>query len=82
MVRGFLGLPWFVSAVLALLVAVVYTFVWPRKVVSETAGVRLPVMRWGHALTWCSGGRDRLFSIYIHVVCDEIGIPWPMLPAI
>lgn len=52
MIRGFLGLPWFVWAALALLVALIYTFVWPHKVVSESAGFRFLVIRWGHPLTW------------------------------
>lgn len=52
MIRGFLGLPWFVWAVLALLVALIYTFVWPHKVVNEAAGLRFLIIRWGHTLTW------------------------------
>jgi hypothetical protein len=52
MIRGFLDLPWFVWAALALLVAVIYAFVWPHKVVSESAGLRFLIIRWGHTLTW------------------------------
>lgn len=52
MIRGFLGLPWFVWAMLALIVATIYTFVWPQKAVTEPAGFRFLIVRWGHALTW------------------------------
>jgi hypothetical protein len=52
MIRGFLALPWFVWAVLALLIAVIYTFIWPQKAVTETAGFRFLLLRWGHAVTW------------------------------
>lgn len=52
MIRGFLGLPWFVWAALALIIAVIYTFVWPQKAVTEMAGFRFLIVRWGHAVTW------------------------------
>ena len=52
MIKGFLNLPWFVWAALALIVAVIYSFVWPHKAVTEPAGFRLFILRWGHALTW------------------------------
>lgn len=31
MIKGFLNLPWFVWAVLALVVDILYSFVWPQK---------------------------------------------------
>lgn len=52
MISGFLGLPWFAWAALALIVGVIYTFIWPKKAVKEDAGFRFLVIRWGHALTW------------------------------
>lgn len=52
MIRGFLNLPWFVWAGLALVVAVVYSFVWPQKAGETAAGFRFFILRWGHALTW------------------------------
>ncbi len=52
MIKGFLNLPWFFWAALALTVAVVYSFVWPHKAVTATTGFRFLVLRWGHALTW------------------------------
>jgi hypothetical protein len=52
MIRGFLNLPWFVWAALALLVALIYAFVWPHKVMSESTGLRFLIIRWGHTLTW------------------------------
>jgi hypothetical protein len=52
MIKGFLNLPWFLWAALALIVAVIYSFVWPRKAVTVTTGFRFFILRWGHALTW------------------------------
>lgn len=50
--KGFLDLPWFVWAILALIIAVVYLFVWPQKAGATATGFRLFILRWGHALTW------------------------------
>ena len=52
MIKGFLNLPWYAWAAVALLVAVVYSFVWPQTAVAVTDGFRFFVIRWGHALTW------------------------------
>ena len=52
MIKGFLGLPWFIWAVLALVVAIVYSFVWPQKAMIANSGFRFFIIRWGHALTW------------------------------
>ena len=52
MIKGFLNLPWFAWAGLALVVAVIYAFVWPHKAVTDTAGFRFFILRWGHALVW------------------------------
>lgn len=52
MIKGFLNLPWFVWAALALIVAVVYSFVWPQKAATASVGFRYFVIRWGHAVTW------------------------------
>lgn len=52
MIRGWLNLPWFLWAALALIGAVVWAFVWPRKAVTATTGFRYFVIRCGHALTW------------------------------
>lgn len=52
MMKGFLNLPWFLWAGIALLIAVIYTFVWPHKAAAETEGVRFFILRWGHALVW------------------------------
>ena len=51
MIKGFLNLPWFAWAALALIVAVVYSFVWPQKALTME-GFRFFVIRWGHAVTW------------------------------
>jgi hypothetical protein len=52
MIKGFLNLPWFAWAALALLIAVIYSFLWPHKAVAMPTGFRFLVIRWGHALTW------------------------------
>ena len=52
MIRGFLNLPWFLWATLALLIAIIYTFIWPQKSVEATNDFRFFIVRWGHALTW------------------------------
>lgn len=52
MIRGFINLPWFVWAVVALLVAVVYLFVWPQKAGAAAEGFRFFMIRWGHTLVW------------------------------
>jgi hypothetical protein len=51
-INGWLNLPWFLWATLALIAAVVWVFVWPRKAVTTTTGFRYFVIRWGHPLTW------------------------------
>ena len=52
MINGFLNLPWFLWAGLALVVAVIYAFVWPHKALTVATGFRFLIIRWGHALTW------------------------------
>ena len=52
MSSGFLHLPWFLWAGLALVIAVVYSFIWPKKSVTETHRFRFFIVSWGHALTW------------------------------
>lgn len=52
MIKGFLNLPWFAWAALALVVAVVYSFVWPQKALTSGSDFRFFIIRWGHALTW------------------------------
>lgn len=52
MIKGFLNLPWFVWAAIALVIAVVFAFVWPQKEALEATGFRFFFIRWGHTLTW------------------------------
>lgn len=52
MITGFLDLPWFLWAALALIVAVIYSFVWPNKNLTLSTGFRFFILRWGHSLTW------------------------------
>ncbi|MCU0494203.1 MAG: hypothetical protein MUD01_21645 [Chloroflexaceae bacterium] len=47
------GLPWPVWGGLALLLALVWCFVWPSDKVSSTTGsMQFFLLRWGHALVW------------------------------
>jgi len=52
MIKGFLNLPWFLWASLALIIAVIYSAVWPKNAVAVETGFRYFVLRWGHALVW------------------------------
>ncbi len=52
MIKGFLNFPWFAWAGIALIVAVIYTIFWPKDRITDMAGVRFFVLRWGHALVW------------------------------
>ena len=49
---GFLGLPWLLWAGLALVVAVIFTLVWPSDRVAVAGGWRFFLLRWAHALVW------------------------------
>lgn len=52
MLKGFLNLPWFLWAALAIVVAVVYSFIWPHKAAEAFTGFRFFIIRWGHSLAW------------------------------
>ena len=52
MIKGFLNLPWFAWAVIALIIAAVYSFVWPHKAADLATGFRFFIIRWGHAVVW------------------------------
>lgn len=52
MIKGFLNFPWLVWAAGALLIAVVFSSVWPHKAATVQTGFRFFIIRWGHALTW------------------------------
>jgi hypothetical protein len=52
MIAGFLNLPRFLWAGLALLLALVWVYVGPHTKVTPAPGFRYFVIRWGHALTW------------------------------
>jgi hypothetical protein len=51
-IKGFLNLPWFVWAGLALIVAIIYYFVWPNKAIDSSTGFRFLIIRYSHTLTW------------------------------
>jgi hypothetical protein len=49
----FLGVPMFVWGGLCLVVAIVFTIIWPsNKVANDTTALRYIVLRWFHALVW------------------------------
>ena len=52
MIKGFLNLPWFAWAGLALIIAIVYSFLGIPKEEITATGFRFFIFRWGHALTW------------------------------
>ena len=52
MIKGFLNIPFFAWTALALVIAVIFVYGWPRKAVTVTTGFRYFIIRWGHALTW------------------------------
>ena len=52
MIKGFLNIPWFAWAGLALIIALIYSFIWIPKSAFEATGFRFFILRWGHALTW------------------------------
>lgn len=52
MIPGWLNLPWFLWAGLALILAVIWVYVGPHTKLTPTPGFRYFVIRRGHALTW------------------------------
>lgn len=52
MIKGLFNLPWYVWAAAAFIIALLYSFVWPKDRIADLTGFRFLVLRWGHALTW------------------------------
>ena len=52
MLKGFLNIPWFVWSAVALIVALIYSFIWPNDRIRDLTGFRFLILRWAHALTW------------------------------
>ena len=52
MIKGLFNIPWLGWAAIALLVAIIFTFVWPHKAMPEAGSIRYFAVRWAHALTW------------------------------
>ncbi|MCA9874300.1 MAG: hypothetical protein KC441_11615 [Anaerolineales bacterium] len=53
MQASFLTVSWWVWGLLALIPAVLFAFVWPKKKVGpDTTAVRYFWLRWGHSLVW------------------------------
>jgi hypothetical protein len=52
MIKGFLNLPWFAWTGTAVIIAIIYYFVWPQNAVTITTGFRFLVIRYAHTWTW------------------------------
>ncbi len=53
MATGPLGIPWWAYGAGALLLALVWVFVWPAdRAGADVSAVRYFFLRWGHALVW------------------------------
>ncbi|KXK13719.1 MAG: hypothetical protein UZ14_CFX002001480 [Chloroflexi bacterium OLB14] len=52
MIKGFLTLPWFAWAGIALAVAIAYSFFGIPQSAFEATGFRYFTLRWGHACVW------------------------------
>jgi hypothetical protein len=50
--RGWLGLPFLAWGAICLALALVWAFVYPAAPAANAAGLRLFLIRWGHALVW------------------------------
>lgn len=50
--RGWLGLPLLLWATICATIALVWVAVWPAERASAATGLRLFLIRWGHALVW------------------------------
>lgn len=48
----FLGIPYWLWAILCLVLAVVWALVWPREQAMALSGIQFVVLRWFHALAW------------------------------
>ena len=50
---GPLNIPWWVYGLGAMLIALVWVFVWPaERATGELSSLRYFFLRWGHALVW------------------------------
>jgi drug/metabolite transporter (DMT)-like permease len=52
MIKGFLNLPWFLWATLALILSILWVYVGPHTKLKPAPGFLYFIVRWGHALTW------------------------------
>jgi len=52
MITGFLNIPYFAWALIALVVAGIFVYIWPRKKVTVSTSFRYFLIRWGLGLTW------------------------------
>lgn len=52
MIKGFLNLPWWFWGVCALVLSVIWVFVWPQEKVLEPGSIRYIAVRWGHSVVW------------------------------
>jgi len=52
MINGPPNSTWFTWTAIALILAVIYSFVWPKHRIGATVGFYFLVLRWSHALAW------------------------------
>ncbi len=53
MQEKFLGVPWLIWAIVAIVVVALYAFVIPNsKITPSTTGIQLLILRWFHPLVW------------------------------
>ncbi len=50
--KTFHGVPLWLCVLAALLLSVVWWWVWPKKLAEAASGPRVFVLRWFHSLTW------------------------------
>mgnify|MGYP006359086377 CR=1 FL=1 len=66
MINGSLNSTWFTWTAIALTLAVIYFFIWPKRRAGATAGFRFLVLRWAHAsapdLAWTTPGGAYCFG--------------------
>lgn len=48
----FLGVPMFAWSALCLLIAIVFTAIWPAEKAAQASGLQWSLLRWGHAMVW------------------------------
>lgn len=48
--KSFFGIPWIICTVIALVIAVIYFYIWPQDL--NPTGLGFVILRYGHSLVW------------------------------